>query len=75
MTGITLNGRSPSVYDIDNIVGPTITTVPFRMKLDPNGSLAHYLESLQEHYLSILAHEQFGLQNIRRLSPGAEAAC
>lgn len=75
VTGITLNGRSPNVEDIENIAGPTITTVPFRMPLIPNQPLAGYLQSVQEHYLSILAHEQFGLQNIQRLSPGAEAAC
>lgn len=36
LTGITLNGRTPSVEGIDQIVGPTITTVPFRMLLHPN---------------------------------------
>lgn len=75
VTGITLNGRSPSVDDIENIAGPTITTAPFRMPLSPNLSLTRYLQSVQEHYLSILAHEQFGLQNIQRLSPSAETAC
>lgn len=34
-----------------------------------------YLQSVQEHCLSILVHEQFGLQNVRRLSPSAEIAC
>lgn len=75
VTGITLNGRSPSVDGIENIAGPTITTVPFRIRLRPTQLLTQYLQSVQEHYLSILEHEQFGLQNIRRLNPGAEVAC
>lgn len=75
VTGSTLNGRSPSVKAIETIPGLTITTVPFRMTLAPDQSLNAYLRSVQDRCLAILAHEQFGLQNIQRLGPGAEAAC
>ncbi|PVH82351.1 hypothetical protein DL98DRAFT_386885, partial [Cadophora sp. DSE1049] len=75
VTGVTLNGRTAQLPGIDQIAGPTISTVPFRAKIDRDQSVDEYLKSIQDKVLSILPFAQFGLQNIRRLSEDAVSAC
>ncbi|KAH7417710.1 hypothetical protein BKA64DRAFT_307400 [Cadophora sp. MPI-SDFR-AT-0126] len=75
ITGVTLNGRTAQLPGIDQIAGPTISTVPFRAKIDRDQSVEEYLKYIQDKILSILPFAQFGLQNIRRLSEDAVSAC
>ncbi|KAH7361061.1 hypothetical protein BKA65DRAFT_591983 [Rhexocercosporidium sp. MPI-PUGE-AT-0058] len=75
ITGVTLNGRTARLPGIDQIAGPTISTVPFRAKIDQNQLVEKYLKSIQDQILNILPFAQFGLQNIRRLSEDAVSAC
>lgn len=75
VTGVTLNGRAAPLPAIDQIPGPTVTTIPFRTRFSPEQFVAEYLERVQTHYLDILPHAQLGLQNIRALSDDAVAAC
>lgn len=75
VVGMTLNGRSAHVENIDDIVGPTIATVPFRILLRFYQPLVDFLMTVKDRYLSVISHEQFGLPNIRRLNDGAEAVC
>ena len=39
ITGVTLNGRTAQLPGIDQIAGPTISTVPFRAKIDRDQSV------------------------------------
>lgn len=75
VTGMTLNGRTAQLPGIDSIIGPTITTVPFRTRYDADELAIDLLQKIQSQYLKIIPFEQFGLQNIRRLSSDADAAC
>ncbi|KAH6702084.1 hypothetical protein BKA61DRAFT_201930 [Leptodontidium sp. MPI-SDFR-AT-0119] len=75
ITGVTLNGRTAKLPGIDQIAGPTISTVPFRAKINRYQSVEEYLKSIQDQVLNILPFAQFGLQNIRRLSEDAVSAC
>jgi amino acid adenylation domain-containing protein len=76
--GETLSGRNARLndgHDIGHIVGPTIATVPQRIRLDMNKSVDEILTDLQEQVAHMAPYEQAGLQQIRRVSPEAEIAC
>ncbi|KAL8969755.1 MAG: hypothetical protein Q9183_001843, partial [Haloplaca sp. 2 TL-2023] len=73
--GITLSGRDTPIDGIDNMIGPTIATVPLRLQLDPEAKIHDYLTLIQERILELIPHQHHGLQNIKKEGPGAEAAC
>ncbi|KAL5365244.1 hypothetical protein BJX96DRAFT_179665 [Aspergillus floccosus] len=78
--GETLNGRSGRLQEqcdesLERIVGPAIVTVPQRVLLDPERSVAETLALIQEQQIRMIPFEQLGLQHIRRLGPEAESAC
>ncbi|KAI5924948.1 hypothetical protein F4810DRAFT_709140 [Camillea tinctor] len=75
VTGVTLNGRAAPLAGIDRILGPTITTIPFRSRFRTDQKILDFVHDVQDKYLAILPFAQFGLQNIRRLSDDAVAAC
>jgi amino acid adenylation domain-containing protein len=75
VTGVTLNGRTAHVPGIEKIMGPTITTIPFRTRWKPDQPSIDLLQAVQNQYVSILPFEQFGLQNIKRLGAEANTAC
>ncbi|KAL6153491.1 NRPS [Exserohilum turcicum] len=73
--GVTLSGRDIELSGIEEIVGPTIATVPRQVEVRHNMSLADYLRSLQQVINSALPHQHLGLQKIQSLSPAAREAC
>jgi amino acid adenylation domain-containing protein len=73
--GETLTGRSASVPGIEQIEGPMITTVPFRIQLDFGRSISEFLQDVHAQTVQQISHEHLGLQNIRRLSRSARNAC
>ncbi|KAF2110732.1 hypothetical protein BDV96DRAFT_650835 [Lophiotrema nucula] len=73
--GETLTGRSAPVPGIEQIEGPMITTIPFRVSTSLKASVASYLDALHEQSVRQMPHEHLGLQNIRRLSKDARHAC
>ncbi|KAF5863916.1 hypothetical protein ETB97_009023 [Aspergillus alliaceus] len=73
--GAVSTGRSAPVEGIESLVGPTLATVPFRVRVDPDSSVEDALQALQEDAASTLPHEQRGVQNIARLGPDAKRAC
>ncbi|KAH9429253.1 hypothetical protein MCOR02_010659 [Pyricularia oryzae] len=73
--GVVSNGRQAPVPGIERMAGPTIATVPVRVKLR-NGDLAvDLLHELQLQAAEMVPHEQFGLSSIGKLGPGAAQAC
>lgn len=72
--GATLSGRQAAVRDIDRIIGPTITTVPIRIKLDQDMTVGQLLQVVQSKAAKMIPHEQLGLQNIKALLNEDEAA-
>ncbi|KAK1758069.1 hypothetical protein QBC47DRAFT_450403 [Echria macrotheca] len=75
VVGMTVNGRTEPLPQIDVIAGPTIATVPFRVKFEPEQELSAFLGSVREQYLAILPFQQYGFQNIQRVIGDAAAAC
>lgn len=73
--GTTISGRAMPLAGIDEIVGPTIATVPVRVRLVPSQTVENFLRQMQDQSTEMIPHEQFGLRNISRLGADADAAC
>ncbi|PNP75510.1 hypothetical protein FNYG_11139 [Fusarium nygamai] len=70
----TVGGRTLPIAGIENIIGPTLATVPVRVTIDRNASVSDFLTMIQEQSTSMMPHEQYGLQNIKRISSSISAA-
>ncbi|KAI1323795.1 acetyl-CoA synthetase-like protein [Xylariaceae sp. FL0255] len=66
--GTTLSGRNAPLVDIESIYGPTITTVPVRVRIDEGESIGSFLETMQSDAAAMMPHEHYNLQEIRQLS-------
>lgn len=73
--GATVTGRMVPIPGIETMVGPTIQTLPTRMRVDPAMPVLEFLEGIQKGYIETIPHEHVGLQNIARLGEAAKAAC
>ncbi|KAE8155605.1 acetyl-CoA synthetase-like protein [Aspergillus tamarii] len=73
--GVTVTGRGVPVTGIDRMTGPTIATIPLRIRLEPDGILADALRKVQDHSTSMIPYEQTGLQHIIQLGEEATVAC
>ncbi|KAI1108006.1 peptide synthetase [Nemania sp. NC0429] len=73
--GETLTGRNAAIPGVEEIEGPMIATVPVRVAVDPDATIAEYLQDIHDQSVACIPHEHFGLQHIRRLSPDARQAC
>nr|BAN91482.1 putative Echinocandin B nonribosomal peptide synthase [Aspergillus spinulosporus] len=65
----TVSGRSAPVAGIADIPAPTITTVPVRIRVDGNRSVADYLQAVQRQAIDMIYYEHTGLQTIKALVP------
>ncbi|KAL8998121.1 MAG: hypothetical protein Q9169_002742 [Polycauliona sp. 2 TL-2023] len=71
----TSSGRSAAIANLEHMAGPTITTTPFRIKLDIDQPVNQFLQQVHGQALSMLAFEQYGLSRIREVSAAAQSAC
>ncbi|KAL4954841.1 hypothetical protein BDW69DRAFT_183157 [Aspergillus filifer] len=72
--GATVSGRQAPIPGIERIVGPTIATVPVRVKLDWDQAVGDLLVQVQNQMVAMTEYEQFGLQRIQRIDENMEAA-
>jgi amino acid adenylation domain-containing protein len=73
--GAITSGRSAPLPGIETIVGPTIATVPVRIRIQPDQTLLQYLQAVQTQMIEMIPFEQSGLQGIAKASPDARRAC
>ena len=71
--GTVLSGREASTEDI---MGPTISTVPMRFTLDHSQKVGDFLTSTQNSLLEMQASQHYGLGKISKLpTEGPQNAC
>ncbi|KAJ5373247.1 hypothetical protein N7517_005253 [Penicillium concentricum] len=75
VVGVTTSGRSASLSGILSVTGPTLSSYPMRIQLNPLQSIEAVLSQIQSTSIRVLDFEHFGLQNIRKVSPEATRAC
>ncbi|ROT40235.1 surfactin synthetase subunit 3 [Sodiomyces alkalinus F11] len=73
--GETLTGRNAPISGCEEIEGPMITTVPLRVQVRGDMTVAEYLQEIHDQTVKQIPYEHTGLQHIRRLSPDAYEAC
>jgi amino acid adenylation domain-containing protein len=73
--GETLSGRNAPVKEIHSLLGPTITTVPIRVKIDKGARLSQYLQQIQDQSIGMIPFEHAGLHHIMQLNDHSRAAC
>ncbi|EAW20684.1 putative nonribosomal peptide synthase [Aspergillus fischeri NRRL 181] len=73
--GTTISGRQAPVPGVETILGPLVATVPVRIRLEQDRKVSSFLSDVQSQASHIIAYEQFGLQNIAKLSADAKDAC
>jgi amino acid adenylation domain-containing protein/non-ribosomal peptide synthase protein (TIGR01720 family) len=73
--GAIVSGRNAALAGIEEMVGPTIATVPVRIQVQPQQSIRDYLQAVQDHGVEMIPFEQTGLQDIAKVSPEARRAC
>ncbi|KAJ1967319.1 hypothetical protein IWQ62_001936, partial [Dispira parvispora] len=63
--GVMVSGRDGQIDGLDRLVGPTINTLPFRVKVDPQQPVVEWLQELAERSTQLLEHEQASLVDIK----------
>ncbi|RDW57870.1 Non-ribosomal peptide synthetase [Aspergillus mulundensis] len=66
---VALSGRNAPVRNVTSIAGPTFTTVPVRIFINPEQSVTEFLQSVRQQAIEMIPHEHTGLQRIRKLAP------
>ncbi|GKT61311.1 NRPS protein [Colletotrichum tofieldiae] len=73
--GTSISGRQAPVDGIEVMAGPLVATIPVRLRLDPTKKVSEFLQEVQKQSTDMAAHEQYGLQNILKVSTDARDAC
>ncbi|KAJ5575518.1 nonribosomal peptide synthase [Penicillium sp. DV-2018c] len=73
--GVTVNGRNAFVPGIENIVGPTIATVPLRILVNQEHTVKEALDHIQITLARMIPYEQAGLERIGKCSEDAAKGC
>jgi hypothetical protein len=72
--GLTLSGRDAPVLGVESMTGPTLTTIPRRIRVRSTGKVEDFLAELQREGAEFIEHQHYGLQNIM-LIPELRSAC
>lgn len=73
--GITTTGRQAALPGVEDILGPTIATVPVRISVEKSQNIDDFLQRTQSQSVEMTTYEQTGLQQISKVSKEAEQAC
>lgn len=73
--GETNSGREAPVPDIQDIIGPTLTTAPVRLRIDRDLTVRDYLQETQCQASESLPYQFAGLQHIQKLIAETAVAC
>ncbi len=73
--GEILNGRDVPVAGIEDLIGPTLASVPRRIRIDRGMTVKQMLADVHAQLSDVSPHQFSGLQRIRALNPAAAVAC
>lgn len=65
--GVTLSGRNAALAGINQVLGPTIATVPIHIQVREDQSPLQFLQDVHQQSIDMIPFEHTGLQNIRRM--------
>ncbi|MDN3358473.1 non-ribosomal peptide synthetase [Actinomadura sp. DC4] len=70
--GNTVAGRPPELAGAETMLGLFINTIPVRVRLDPERSIARTLAALQDEQAELIAHQHLSLAAVQRLAGAGE---
>lgn len=70
--GAVSSGRSSGAEAVNEVFGPTLTTVPLRVQIAAETSIADLLASVQDRTGRMLQYEHFGLHKIKQLDANCQ---
>lgn len=73
--GIVRSGRTVPVPGIDKLIGPTLATIPRRLRPVREHGVQSYLQKVQGEAIRSMPWEQYGLSNIRKIDDDTLQAC
>jgi len=73
--GETLTGRDAPVDGITDMIGPTLATVPTRIRINPDTTVSKFLEDVQNLSADAIPYQYAGLQHIKHISEDTRIAC
>jgi amino acid adenylation domain-containing protein/non-ribosomal peptide synthase protein (TIGR01720 family) len=66
--GTTVAGRPPEVPEVESTLGLFLNTVPVRVALDPQETVAQLLRRIQDQRTALMPHEYLGLGELQQVS-------
>ncbi|KAH8691335.1 putative nonribosomal peptide synthase [Talaromyces proteolyticus] len=66
--GATVSGRNVAINGIEDLLSPTISTIPVRVRIDESTNVENFIAGVQNDALEAMPFENFGLQNIRKVN-------
>ncbi|WP_405582825.1 amino acid adenylation domain-containing protein [Streptomyces sp. NBC_01190] len=66
--GTTVSGRPPEIPGVESMIGLFINTIPVRVEVRPQESLAELCARVQKEQARLLDHQHLGLTEIRSLT-------
>ncbi|KAK2598655.1 hypothetical protein N8I77_012050 [Diaporthe amygdali] len=73
---VSTGRTSTTVPGIEDLVGPTVTSVPLRMQhTDSTSTLGRFVSHVRDQLRALAPHEHVGFEDVARVHPDAEAAC
>ncbi|OGM50252.1 nonribosomal peptide synthetase [Aspergillus bombycis] len=73
--GATVSGRNVNIDGIDQISGPTLATLPVRIRLPTSQPVHEGLSQVQDQFANMMVYEQTGLSRIRQAGRESAEAC
>lgn len=73
--GETLTGRDITVPGVTDMCGPTLTTVPTRVRIDEGATVLDLLKDISRNAMNRIPHQHLGLSEIKRIDQDTAAAC
>ncbi|UJB30480.1 condensation domain-containing protein [Chromobacterium sp. Beijing] len=70
--GVTVSGRPPELPGVERMVGLLINTVPLRLRLRPEETLAALLQRLQAQQAALIEHQHLSLAEIQQAAGRTE---
>ncbi len=64
--GVTVSGRTPELAEVENMVGLFINTLPMRVRLHPDLTVAATLTNIQQHHVEMREYEYSKLTDIQK---------
>jgi amino acid adenylation domain-containing protein len=73
--GLTLSGRTSSLIGIEDVIGSTLATVPFRVNICEDLPSSQLSQDVGQQLKHLIPYQHVGIHNIRRYSADCQAAC